>query len=98
MSIIPRAATVLTLLTVIALSVAAQNPNEDRVGAQPGYRSTFQVLYEFSGAQNDNNGAGDDIATSVHCTNRGSSSIDLIVEFFNTDLSGSFTSSTRVWD
>jgi hypothetical protein len=47
----------------------------------------FSVLYMFTGASNDNdntNGVGDQLATSVHCTNYDTQAITLTLQFFST--------------
>lgn len=87
----------LVLLLVLALAMVtyAQGPE----GEEEGVRSQeeggvgglgladpppagYSVLYMFTGAANDNDGT-DRIATVVHCTNFGSSSVEVEVQMFS---------------
>lgn len=88
----------LMLGLVLALEVLAQEPTAEPPEAETPVEindlglanpppAGFSVLYIFTGANNDSdssNGVGDQLATSIHCTNYDTQAITLTLQFFST--------------
>ena len=89
----------LLLTLVLALAVYAQEPAGDETEeaggisgqAPPGYT----VLYMFTGAADNSIGA-DTIATSVHCTNYGDSTVTVRVEILDKDTDPVISGTTSI--
>ena len=85
---------VLVVGLALALVVYAQGPQGDE-GEEPGGigglgladppPAGFTVLYMFTGAKDTQNATPNTAATSVHCTNYGSSSVQVRVEISDKD-------------
>lgn len=85
----------LSLGLILTLAIAyAQGPTAEPAEEEPRGElnelgladpppAGFSVLYMFTGANNDNNTDGADrVATTVHCTNFGTQTTSLILQFF----------------
>ena len=104
LTITPVISVLLLLTLVMTLAVYAQGQGDDRseeegdiggLGLADPPPPGFSVLYTFSGAADSQNSTPDTAVTSVHCTNAGTSSVQVMVQISDFDnvptIAGTFT-------
>jgi hypothetical protein len=94
----------LILILLVALGMAsAQEPPESEEGGELGEfgladqpPTGFSVLYMFTGVANHPTAATRQIATSVHCTNFGSTSVQAQLQLFSLGGGSTYTAAVTI--